>query len=108
MLSGSMRLGSRSTPGPSGARAATRNGVLAVLVSWQLIIYVWLADTGDTGTLRLDEHERDRFHAQSFQGGSPWVALGPYRIDVTTGTLRLAAQGTLRVGGLELRLLDER
>lgn len=75
--------------------------------SYSALVYVWSADAGDTGTLSLDDQERDRFHAQSFQGGSPWVALGPYRIDVTTGTLRLAAQGTLRVGGLELRLRDE-
>jgi hypothetical protein len=74
---------------------------------YALLVYVWSADGGDTGTLSLNDEQRDRFHAQSFQGGSPWVPLGPYRIEITDGMLRLASQGQLRLGGLEFRLLDE-
>jgi hypothetical protein len=80
---------------------AVPNGTYAVLV------YAWSADGGDTGTLILNDEQRDRFHAQSFQGGSPWIALGPYRIEITDGMLKLASQGPLRLGGLEFRLLDE-
>jgi hypothetical protein len=74
---------------------------------YAVLVYAWSADGGDTGTLSINGEERDRFHAQSFQGGSPWVALGPYRLGVTDGKLLLAAEGKLRLGGLELRLLDE-
>jgi hypothetical protein len=55
----------------------------------------------ETGTLSVQGEERD------FAGGGPWVALGHSRVIVTDGALKLEADGDLRVGGVELRLLDE-
>ena len=75
--------------------------------SYALIAYAWSADGAETGTLSVQDEERDTFHATSFAGGGPWVPLGPYRLQVTDGKLKLAANGDLRIGGIELRLLDE-
>jgi hypothetical protein len=75
--------------------------------SYLLLAYAWSANGSETGTLSVQDEERDTFHATSFAGGSPWVALGPYRVTVTDGALKLAADGDLRIGGVELRLLDE-
>jgi hypothetical protein len=75
--------------------------------SYALLVYVWSAGGGETGTLTIDGDPRDVFRAQSFNGGGPWVALGPYRVEVEQAALQLGATGTLRVGGFELRLLDE-
>lgn len=75
--------------------------------TYALLAYAWSANGPETGTLSVQGEERDTFHATSFAGGSPWVALGPYRVSVTDGSLKLEADGDLRVGGLELRLLDE-
>jgi hypothetical protein len=74
---------------------------------YALLVYAWSASGGEIGTLRLLGETKDRFHAQSSEGGGPWVALGPYRISVDDGMLELGAQGILRVGGFELRKLDE-
>ena len=74
---------------------------------YALVAYAWSADGGETGTLVVQGEERDTFRAQSFAGGGPWVPLGPYRVSVTDGALKLAAKGDLRVGGIELRTLDE-
>lgn len=75
--------------------------------SYALRVYAWSATGGETGTLRVNDVALDRFRAQSFQGGSPWVAMGPYRVTVDDGALKLGAEGVLRVGGFELRTLDE-
>jgi hypothetical protein len=73
---------------------------------YALVVYVWSAGGGETGTLLVGGEQRDRFRAQSFQGGGPWVGLGPYRVEVNDGMLTLGAMGTLRAGGFELRRLD--
>jgi hypothetical protein len=75
--------------------------------TYALLAYAWSADGAETGTLKVQDEARDTFHATSFAGGGPWVALGPYRVEVTNGKLKLAAAGDLRLGGFELRLLDE-
>jgi hypothetical protein len=75
--------------------------------TYALLVYVWSADGGEQGALVLDGVERDQFQATSYQGGGPWVALGPYRITIDDGAIEIGATGSLRVGGLELRLLDE-
>jgi hypothetical protein len=75
--------------------------------SYSLLAYAWSANGSETGTLSVQGEERDTFHARSFAGASPWAALGPYRVSVTDGALTLAADGDLRIGGVELRLLDE-
>jgi hypothetical protein len=75
--------------------------------SYALLAYAWSADGAETGTLKVQDTERDAFHAISFAGGGPWVALGPYRVTVANGQLKLGAKGDLRIGGIELRLLDE-
>ena len=75
--------------------------------SYALLVDVWSADGAETGTLKVQDQTLDTFQATSFAGGGPWVPLGPYRITVTNGQLKLAALGDLRVGGIELRLLDE-
>lgn len=74
---------------------------------YALVAYTWSADGGETGTLQAQGQDLDAFHAQSFAGGGPWVPLGPYRVSVTNGTLELGGKGDLRVGGFELRTLDE-
>jgi hypothetical protein len=74
---------------------------------YALLAYAWSADGAETGTLSVQDEERDAFRATSFAGGGPWVALGPYRVTVSDGKLKLAAKGDLRIGGIELRLLDE-
>ncbi len=75
--------------------------------SYALLAYAWSADGAETGTLKVQDTDRDTFHARSFAGGGPWVALGPYRVAVANRELKLAARGDLRIGGIELRLLDE-
>ena len=75
--------------------------------SYSLVAYAWSANGPETGTLSVQGEERDTFHATSFAGGSPWAGLGPYRVSVTDGTLKFAVDGDLRLGGFELRLLDE-
>jgi hypothetical protein len=35
------------------------------------------------------------------------VPLGPFRVKVSNGQLKLAPDGDVRVGGIEFRLLDE-
>lgn len=77
--------------------------------SYSLLAYACSASAtgGEIGTLQVQGNERDRFHATSFAGGGPWVALGPYRVTVKDGTLPIAAKGDLRLGGLELQKLDE-
>jgi hypothetical protein len=74
---------------------------------YALVAYTWSADGGELGTLQAQGQDLDAFHAQSFAGGGPWVALGPYRVSVTDGKLQLGGKGDLRVGGFELRTLDE-
>lgn len=75
--------------------------------SYALLAYAWSANGSETGTLSVQGEERDVFQATSYAGGSPWVALGPYRVEVSDGALTLAGDGDLRLGGIELRLLDE-
>jgi hypothetical protein len=75
--------------------------------SYALLAYVWSADGSEDGALVIDGVEHDWFQATSHQGAGPWVALGPYRITVDDGGIEIGATGTLRAGGLELRLLDE-
>jgi len=75
--------------------------------SYALLAYAWSANGSEQGTLTVQGEERDTFQATSFAGGGPWVALGPYRVTVTDGQIELAAKGDLRIGGLELRVLDE-
>lgn len=74
---------------------------------YALVAYAWSADGAETGTLTAQDQDLDAFRAQSFAGGGPWVPLGPYRVSVTNGELKLGAQGDLRIGGFELRTLDE-
>jgi hypothetical protein len=80
---------------------ATDNG------TYELLAYAWSAAGSETGTLQVQGTDRDTFHATSFAGGSPWVALGPYRITIDKGQLTLAAKNDLRLGGFELRTIDE-
>lgn len=75
--------------------------------SYALIVYAWSASGSETGTLRVQGEDVDRFRCLSFEGGGPWAPLGPYRVAVDDGQLTLGAQGILRVGGFELRRLDE-
>ena len=75
--------------------------------SYALLVYTWSADGAETGTLKVQDQTLDTFHATSFAGGGPWVPLGPYRITVANGQLKLGAVDDLRIGGIELRLLDE-
>jgi hypothetical protein len=72
-----------------------------------VLAYAWSANGSETGTLSVQGEERDTFQATSFSGSGPWVALGPSRVMVTDAALKLAADGDLRIGGVELRLLDE-
>jgi hypothetical protein len=74
---------------------------------YALLAYVWSEDGAETGTLKVQDTVLDTFQATSFAGGGPWVALGPYRVTVANAQLKLAAVGDLRVGGIELRVLDE-
>lgn len=74
---------------------------------YALIAYAWSADGGETGTLTAQDQDLDAFRAQSFAGGGPWVPLGPYRVTISNGELKLGAKGDLRIGGFELRALDE-
>ncbi|HVY29168.1 MAG TPA: hypothetical protein VHB79_21565 [Polyangiaceae bacterium] len=74
---------------------------------YALVAYAWSADGGEAGTLSAQDQDLDAFRAQSFAGGGPWVPLGPYRVSITSGELKLGANGDLRVGGFELRTLDE-
>jgi len=74
---------------------------------YALVVYVWSANGAETGTLKVQDQTLDTFQATSFAGGGPWVGLGPYRITLASGQLKLASVGDLRVGGIELRLLDE-
>lgn len=75
--------------------------------TYALLVYAWTAQGAETGTLKVQDQTLDTFHATSFEGGGPWVGMGPYRVVVANGQLKLAAAGDLRVGGMELRLLDE-
>jgi hypothetical protein len=75
---------------------------------YELLAYAWSAAGSETGRLTLQGIDRDRFHATSWNGASPWVALGPYRITIDDGQLTLGATDDLRLGGFELRLLDEK
>jgi hypothetical protein len=75
--------------------------------TYALLAYAWSADGAETGSFKAQGETLDAFHATSFAGGGPWVALGPYRVTVSDGQLKLGAQGDLRLGGIELRLLDE-
>ena len=74
---------------------------------YALLAYVWSADGAEVGTLKVQGEALDAFHATSFAGGGPWVALGPYRVTISDGQLKLGAQGDPRLGGIELRLFDE-
>jgi hypothetical protein len=80
---------------------ATENG------DYALVAYAWSEDGSETGTLYAQEKRLDAFRCQSFAGGSPWAALGPYRITVADGELKFRSEGVVRVGGFELRRLDE-
>jgi hypothetical protein len=74
---------------------------------YALIAYVWSEAGSETGTLFAQAQKLDTFRCQSFEGGSPWAPLGPYRITVDDGELELSSEGVVRVGGFELRRLDE-
>jgi hypothetical protein len=76
--------------------------------TYALSVYVWAADGTQTGTLQVQGRDLDTFRSfAADDGAAPWAALGPYRVTVADEQLSLGARGVLRIGGFELRYLDE-
>src|SRR6478735_195131 len=65
--------------------------------------YAWLTSTvaADNGTLSLGDSVADKFIG-STSGGARWGVLGPYRVDVTDGSLQLTVDGSVHLAGIKL------
>ena len=65
--------------------------------------YAWLTSTTNTdnGALMFNAASADRFYGTN-GGGARWALLGPYSVDVTSGSLTLSVDGAVHVAGTKL------
>jgi len=65
--------------------------------------YAWVtsAESVASGTLAISGAPTDKFYGLQ-KAGSAWALIGPYSIDVTSGSLALTGTGSVNLAGLEL------
>ncbi|MEI9938320.1 MAG: hypothetical protein WDO69_13955 [Pseudomonadota bacterium] len=66
--------------------------------------YAWLTSTvgSDSGTLMIGASAADSFFGTMNTAGARWALLGPYPVDVASGSLTLTVDGSVHVAGVKL------
>jgi hypothetical protein len=67
-------------------------------------VYAWLSSnvSAGSGQLMIQDNPADEFFGLQRSGSAAWARIGPYSLDVLSGSVKLSGSGVVNIAGVEL------